>query len=323
MTFKSSATDPNFINLFKRGRISKAIDGVALSRFKMQFAYGHREILLKAADLTLDSILLGIVQHGVGPSFVQYSDWPTPRGFNLRRSPLWVYSKTNELELRKVGVKDVRTIGSPWLYSRKLEVSKDFIIQKKYCLVFASHTRFNLSLLTEFEEILNKVKFWKSIAGKDTLAICLYWVDFLDENWKAAARIEGVELLCAGIDFTDPVWSTSPVRTDFYKNLNQIIQKAHYCIFEGFTSAIFYVASEGIPFGVFNSKFENNKILDSQFFSQEHRWLRQHAGQNFENIRENRLFAEISNDLLGVDNLLSSTELQNELVWMNMDLNSA
>lgn len=310
--------DPKWCTLFNRGQLRKATENAVLSRFKMQFAYGHREILLKAADLTLDSVLLGIVQHGVGPSFVQYSDWPTPKGFNLSRSPLWVYSKTNEFELRNLGVKDVRAIGSPWLYSKKMEESKGHYIQKKYCLVFASHTRFNFSLTTELDEILDKIKFWKTIAGNDELAICLYWVDFLDENWKLAAKIEGVELLCAGIDFTDPVWSLSPVRLDFYSNLNRIIQSAHYCIFEGFTSAIFYAASQDVPFGVFRSKFEDKKILSSQFFSKEHQWLRRYARRNFENICENHNFTDVSNELLGIEDLLTSEELRNELLWMKM-----
>jgi hypothetical protein len=199
-----------------------------IRRFGIQFNYGHREIILKAAGLQENSLLLGIVQHGVGPTFTLYSDWPTPRLNSLRRTPLWVYSKENENELRNLGVRDVKAIGSPWLYSinqntHSLSSLLPNSSKGEYCLVFPSHTNFAYLEITSEEGIVSRIRSWKEVAKNDKMVICLYWVEFLDQRWHNAAELEGVKLTCVGIGATDPLWSKSERRLDFYKNLRSLL----------------------------------------------------------------------------------------------------
>ncbi len=306
---------------FPLSRVVHARDTALVRRFGMQFAYGNREIYLKESELPLDSLFLGIVQHGVGPAFVQDHDWPTPRDFSLKRTPLWVYSRLNVSDLRNSGVKDVRAIGSPWCYAFKQFNFSSTKIQKEYCLAFASHTRFDVLEPSSTLELIEKIRFWKKLAGGQRLAICLYWVDFLDKNWQKAARVEDVELLCAGVDLTDPTWSLSPARTEFYKNLHSILKSAEFCIFEGFTSAIFYAASLDIPFGIFISDFESKRILArSSDFSPPSIWLEKYARKNLNNFHTGSEFKNLAMDLLGFENLLSKDQLQSSLEWIRLTL---
>ena len=125
--------------------INKVLEQFLVRRFGVQFYYGQREVILRQAELPFNALLIGIIQHGIGPSFTLTSEWPTPRKENLRRSPLWVYSKTNLLDFKNMGVKRVHAIGSPWLYvsnSLNLDCNKNEFELEKYCLVFPSHKHF-------------------------------------------------------------------------------------------------------------------------------------------------------------------------------------
>jgi hypothetical protein len=294
-----------------------------IRRFGIQFYYGHREIILKAADLPDNNLLLGIVQHGVGPTFTLYSDWPTPRFNSLKRTPLWVYSKENEVELRNLGVRDVKAIGSPWLYSINQNAEKipsllPNSLKGELCLVFPSHTNFAYLEITSEEGIVSRIKSWKKIAKNDNVMICLYWVEFLDQKWHKAAEAEGVKLTCVGIGATDPLWSKSDSRLDFYKSLHSLLMNSSYCIFEGFTSAIFYASSLEIPFGIFATEFEDRKIAGSSLFSQERNWLLANARSHLGEITSEKTFTEKSLGLLGVDQLRNPEELKSILEWREL-----
>jgi len=299
-----------------------------IRRFGIQFNYGHREIILKAAELPENTLLMGIVQHGVGPTFTLYSDWPTPRFNKLNRTPLWVYSKENEIELRDLGVRDVKAIGSPWLYSinqnaPSIPTLLPSASKGEYCLVFPSHTNFAYLEITSQEAIVSRIKSWKKIAKNDKMVICLYWVEFLDQRWHKAAELEDVKLTCVGIGATDPLWSKSESRIDFYKNLHSLLINASYCIFEGFTSAIFYASSLKIPFGIFATGFEDRKIAASSEFTQERTWLLANAGSHFDTITTEKIFTEKSLALLGIDQLRSREELKSILEWLVLESLSA
>jgi hypothetical protein len=303
--------------------IRTSLEQILIRRYGVQFYYGHREIIFNEAGLEADNLLIGILQHGIGPTFTLHSDWPTPRHFDLQRTPLWVFSKTNETDLRNLGVKNVKAIGSPWLYQLKNAVKKDSESKnasRDYCLVFPSHTHFMYIEKTTIEEISIRIKFWKKLAKNDRIIICLYWVDFLDQRWQKAARLEDVELTCVGVGATDPIWSKSPSRLEYYSNLHKLIEGSIYCIFEGFTSAIFYASSLKKPFGIFSTDFEERKIEANAGFSKEHSWLLFNARANLKDINANEAFSEKSMDLLGYDQIRSKDELLMILEWKQMKI---
>ena len=155
-----------FVEKYKNVRSDSLIN-----KFGTQFAYGHREILLKYAGLDSSLLLTGILQHGVGPAFTIYSDWPTPRVKFISRSPFWVYSRVAATELASIGAKKVQAIGSPWLYAKQSELMAiQHNVQNSIYLIFPRH--FSDALLDDItpEGIRRKIRFWKSI-GMIVLAI--------------------------------------------------------------------------------------------------------------------------------------------------------
>ena len=275
-------------------------------KFQTQFAYGHREILLNYSKLNSASLLIGIVQHGVGPAFTLYSDWPTPRYRGLKRSNLWVYSKKAAAELASAGVKNVSAIGSPWLYSKILNgyAVRENPPKTKF-LIFPRHYNFShLSKITP-ADILEKIQHWKSIAGSEELEICLYWIEFFDPAWQRIAREEDVTLVCAGIPQTTPFWSQADSRVNFYVNLRQIIDSATHCIFESFTSAIFYANDLGKNVGIFQTRSSLEEVNSTAIFLRENEWLIRNAPEIFNSCESSSSLDSMAHELLGYDELLS------------------
>lgn len=296
------------------GKYKNTQRGLLVDKFRIQFSYGQREILLKYANLDESSLLIGILQHGVGPTFGMYSEWPTPRINIIKRSRLWVYNNQTAREFRANGATNVFPIGSPWLYSKvtdKYECPKN--TPRIKFLVFPRHYNFANEEETKTLDILEKIRSWKSIAGSEELEICLFWSEFLDATWQKVARDEGVPLVCAGFPNTDPLWQPSPQRIDFYKNLRKIIDSATHCIFEGFTSAIFYASDLGKNVGIYQSKSELEVLNRELHYQKENRWLLQNVPNIFNTCESSELLSSITHELLGYNDLLSPDRLAQEL----------
>ena len=281
-----------------------------IKKFEMQFAYGHREILLNYSKLDTTCLLLGIIQHGVGPASTLYSDWPTPRLRSLRRSNLWVYSKVAATQLVAEGAKNVSAIGSPWLYSKILDQYQGNIQpSKQKFLVFPRHYSFSYLSKVTRADLLEKIRHWKSIAGSQNLEICLYWSEFIDLKWQQIAREEGVTLVCAGLSQSAPIWSQTPSRIDFYANLRQIMDSATHCIFESFTSAIFYANDLGKKVGIFQAQSSLGEIAREFEFQREHEWLLKNVPGIFNSFESNSALDAITREFLGYEELLSPEKL--------------
>lgn len=287
-----------------------------IRRFSTQFAYGHREILLNYAKLDPSSLLTGIVQHGVGPAFTIFSDWPTPRVKFISRSPLWVYSQVAAKELASIGAKKVQAIGSPWLYAKK----SDLLVmprehQQSSFLIFPRH--FSDAILDDIspEGIRAKIRFWKSIAGSEELVICLYYIEFTNYVWQKIARQEGVVLKCAGVGATSPVWSQSGSRIDYYRNLSEIISSSTHCIFESLSSAMFYANDLGKNVGIFSTETESKVVNENLFFQKEFDWLLKNLPGIFNTCEASSTLNEITHELLGYEEILSPQNLSRALSY--------
>jgi hypothetical protein len=280
----------------------------------MQFVYGHREILLDFAKLDRTSLILGNIQHGVGPLFTLYSEYPTPRLRNLQRSPLWVYNQNLADGLKRMGLKKVHAIGSPWLYSKlQSESGQSTPTSKPKYVVFPRHYSFSYLSQVTASDIKEKIKSWRTIAGSDELEICLYWSEFIDLRWHQVAREEGVNLVCAGVSSTTPVWSQSSSRLHFYQNLRGIIDSSTHCIFESFTSAMFYANDLGKNVGLFDSISANLEREREKIFQEENRWLKSNIPGIFGTCEQNLILDSITHEFLGYDELLKPEVLAMKL----------
>jgi hypothetical protein len=283
-----------------------------IEAFKVQFAYGQREILIDYAGLDKSALLMGILQHGLS-----YMDDPTeaatPRLRNFRRSPLWVYSERKAKFLSGYGHRNVRAIGAPWLYLPPASKSPTRQLIPERYIVFPIHTSLSINVSPDANEIRNKIKFWKSIAGDSQLTICLFWSDFLELSWRSVAESEGVMVTVVGVGETPPqYWSPHSARVDFLTNLRTILSQNSHAIFETFTSAMFYAISTGLKVGYFpQAQLE----IEFQLHGQADRWITENMSMVLGQFADPACFDELTNEMLGVESFRSPSELQELLSW--------
>ena len=280
-----------------------------LEKTDMQFAYGTREIFLDYMGLDYSHIFPGIVQHGIGPWEFLESTWPTPRLGPSRRLPLWLYSDRAAELATKSGAKDVRAIGSPWIYLSAIKASEGFRSKaspKNKFLVFPKHYSHEVVNNEELQSILTRISKWKLIARQGELTICLYWTEFLNPNWHRAAAMEEVIITCAGISSTQPSWSLSKSRTDFLLNLRSIMLQHEFIIFENYTSGIFYGTSLGKQIGMFSDGPEEK---ESHTTKVRREWIRRNLPEMHEQFSYTPRMQEVSDEYLGTGNMRTPDEL--------------
>lgn len=230
-----------------------------LEKFAIQFAYGHREILLDYMGIDRSNILLGILQHGVSQVGLS-ADYQftkinlTPKKGILGRAPHWVYSENTRDHLIANGVKNVEAIGAPWNYlqhERFREGNAHPDGSKMSLIVFPEHLNVNIKEDVTRENLENKIAYWRHLAEGKELTICLFWSEFVNPIWQQVCEEEGIKLVTAGIGDISPAWSPHLSRVNFLHNLSRIMQNNTHCIFEIETSGIFYAISLGLNVGYF------------------------------------------------------------------------
>ena len=284
-----------------------------IEMFKVQFAYGQREILTDYMGLDRTALLLGILQHGFS-----YKDDPsdaiTPRLGNFKRSPLWVYSENRASSLRQQGFKNVKAVGAPWLYLPPMSKPPTMMPNKDRFVVFPIHTSLSVNVSPNESDIRNKIKYWKSIAGESPVTICLYWSDYLEWSWRRIAKAEGVEITVVGVGETVPVWSEHSARIDFLANLRTLLRQHSHAIFETFTSGMIYAISAGLTVGYFpQTQTEYESRLQSHLEG-DHWMTRQIPGAVGEFVEANAL-VDLNNEILGVESLCTPDSLRELLVY--------
>lgn len=230
-----------------------------LEKFSIQFAYGHREILLDYMGLERSNIFVGIIQHGVSqegltPEFPFTSDNRTPRQGLLGRSPLWVYSEKTKAHLKKNGVKNVEAIGAPWNYISHKDLKHEvgeMVKGKDRYLVLPEHFNFEVKANFSSEQVRSRITHWRKISGGSEITLCLFWTEYLDPVLQRVCREEGVKVVTAGNGATSPLWSPHASRINFLYELSQIMQQHTHCIVERETSAAYYAMSLGLNVGYF------------------------------------------------------------------------
>jgi hypothetical protein len=284
-----------------------------IEMFKVQFAYGQREILTDYMGLDRSTLLLGILQHGFSCQD-DPADAITPRLGNFKRSPLWVYSENRASALRIQGFKNVKAIGAPWLYLPPISGIPDTQKRRESFIVFPIHTSLSVNVSPSDFDIKSKIKYWKSLAGESPLTICLYWSDFLEWSWRRIAEAEGVQVTVVGLGETFPVWSEHSTRIDFLMNLRNLLQQHSHAIFETFTSGMIYAISAGLKVGYFpQTQTEYESGLQAHVEGDQ--WMtRQIPGVVGEFVEADAL-ADLNNEMLGVESFCTPDDLRELLVY--------
>ena len=304
--------------------------------FYSQFYYGHREILLNYLGRDGSLLLCGILQHGVRqigltPYPKDFQDFKTPRLGNWKRAPLWVYSQQTVAHLKKLGAKgNIQAIGAPWNYliqaptSQKIDSKEESI--KKY-LVFPTHYQIGMVATLDESQVRNRINHWKELANYQPLTVCLFWTEFLDPTWQKVCREEGVQVTCAGMGTTDPIWAQNPSRLDFLYKLREIISEHTHCIFETFSSGIFYAISMNKYVGLFPGpkdlpKYGSSTVGDwiDSVHEMDESWAAAEMPLIIENFAEAESLKSLTNYLLGVDAVKPINELNDILKFKKSSL---
>ncbi len=284
-----------------------------IEKFRVQFAYGQREILLDYAGLDRSTLLTGILQHGFSFNHNE-AECMTPRLRNFRRSPLWVYSAMREDALKELGHKNVKAIGAPWLYLPRASIIPTGQARVERIIVFPIHTSLSVSVSLSDSDIRRKIRYWKSISAGHPLTICLYWSDYLEWTWRRIADDEGVVVTFVGLGEINPVWSPHSTRIDFLKNLRSLIRGHSHAIFETFTSGMIYAISEGLSVGYFpQSQTEYESRLEEQV--EGGRWMSTNIPGVVGEFVEAGTLSERNSEFLGVESFYSPDKLKELLLY--------
>ena len=280
-----------------------------LKRFSTQFAYGHREILLNYAGLDHSTIFTGILQHGMTQD-LEISSAITPRLLNGRRSPFWVFNINDERRFRENGYKNVKAIGAPWIYLESSPIP-DKVESEGNVLIFPTHRSISVEPLIDRDEIRSKILFWLNQYGENGITICLVWSEFVTNDWQVACKELGVGCVTAGVGMTTPTYSPHPARIDFLRNLRQLIVSHKICVFETYTSAIFYALSLGKPCSLIietqTGLEKQNAVIGGES------WLKNNFPSINRMICPSGKYQEESQILLGYDVKKSRNELRSIL----------
>jgi len=281
-----------------------------IEMFKIQFAYGQREILLDYMGLSRTTLLMGILQHGLTYGH-DSSEVLTPRFPKFERSPLWVYSESRARSLAELGHTNVKAIGAPWLYLPPIPKSFEVGRNSDRYVVFPIHTSLSVDASPDENEIRRKIRIWKSISGDSPITVCLYWSDYLEWSWRRIAKSEGVDVTVLGVPETAPVyWSPHSARIDFLVNLRNLLNENSHAIFETFTSAIFYAIETGTAVGYFP---ETQTESESQLHLEADRWFSKEIPGIIGEFVEASTLLDRNNGILGVESLRSPSELRDLL----------
>lgn len=251
----------NVDRLLRYGRVHLRSEENFKSYFAEQYAYGHREILIGAADLPATSHLAGGVQHGVwvGPGL------EIPRLWDVwgKKARYWIWSDQTVPGLKGAGARQAVPVGAPWLYVLQ---SRGLLQEPREANLTAASFKFDYAIFPghssewEFEVspesvAASRAAAFREFVGDASAVVCLYWTDFTDTRLRRSFEDLGFEVTCAGVGFhSGTPWSSAGGRVTFLKTLLEILCSARTFVGEEWGTAMSYAASLGMPVSLLPAK---------------------------------------------------------------------
>jgi len=264
--------------------------------------YGHRFIYQQYCKLDKDLPILGSLQHGCYyDGFVESFKYFGIRKFS-QFFPHFCWDQKTENLLKKRGIKNVYSIGAPFLYLMKINQFEIKIYEtnkKKGTLYFHGHT--------SHEEFLkeNKLDYIIKVIENNNngpFTVCLYYTDLTEQN-IAYFKKRKWNIVCCG--------SRNDNFTLF--KIFKLIQDNEKCILNTLGTAMFYSMIQKkktqIIQGSISRELKNN--LDDFFFNIH----RKKFPSLFKNHIDIDLGYEYAKKYLGFSSLKNSEELKDILGW--------
>lgn len=302
-------------------------DEYYVTRLKTQFKYGQRETLLEFLGLGRNHIFMGEFQHGVLENGLNvtnppYSYFFPPRGKWGKRLPWIVYNEKTAMRVRKNRTTAI-SIGAPYLYaSQNISVGSELpspktLVMPRHLTMLSHYSELSHYAASEFS-IRERIARWRKIANND-IAVCLYWLDFIDEKWQKIAEEESVKLLCAGLSETYPHWGAHKLRINFLSRLCEILRGFKEVIFDDVSSAIFFSLYEKKRIYI---EPWSKKVLMDQNHSENGYWraLDYWFPDSLNRWISPLEFQHKNDQILGVDSLRTRDELGRLLPIVSLEL---
>ena len=301
-------------------------DGLYLkSMFGEQFAYGHREILLKYCGLDFSVQLLGNLQHGVDGRDSEL-DYRVPRYSLLRKSTHWVYSESYERNAKLLGYKNVVAIGAPWLYLKDSTVQNiEDIPKSNKILVMPSHSQVVFVTTTTLRQKKQRARAFRKVVGSQEATVCLHAIDFCDPEITESFIDEGFRVICIGSSSHSPKWSEAGNRIGTLYKLMTLMKSHSHLVTDSYGSHLIYAIDMGMRIGIYPEilQYFGTKDISERknpFFETEQRakdlvFFKRNMPEALGQVTDSRKYKEISDEVLGRNKVRSPSELLEVLVY--------
>lgn len=251
------------------------------NQYTEQFQYGHREILLEYANLSMDLMFKAIIPHGkITPHFVN----PIRPSYEIRDGSeilqlLW--RDDSSQEARKLGFVNTKSMGTPFLYAlanQKQTISSTVKNLNSLSSNFTWVTNQQQNVLEGSRKITYfPLHSWEGNVHQHTVpqdfllkridpsrvTVCLGFLDFCNPEVRKTYTELGWQLTCAGVRESKIVGSPSGGRNRFLYNLIEIISDADFIVANEFTTGLFYAAAQGKGIGILPTTNHHELIYSS------------------------------------------------------------
>ena len=284
--------------------------------YSEQFAYGHREILLKYSGLSYSAQLLGNLQHGVyGPKEV--IDFRVPKFLGGRVSKFWVWSKDIESQARGFGFQNVYAIGSPWLYLRAAIGSSNGprFVDKERVLIMGGHSQTNAWDVTSKSEKREYAKQYREVIGSREATVCLHAVDFCDLDTRNAFLEYNFFVTCLGSSQSTVPWTQASNRTRMLLELIRLMESHSHFLTDDFGTQLFYAINMGMEIAIypellFNKRYHSPNSQSSHKLVNNIDYFSENMPGSLNKFGAASTLEFIANGVLGVSSLRLPGELR-------------
>lgn len=190
--------------------------------------YGHAAILRRFAEKNHFFLIPGILQHGWsrGPFF-------TNNRLNASITK-YMWSERSLRELKELNIHDKAVpIGAPYLYLQPEEPSKEEGDSSLLYFPFHGWEGFDSDkTASELRDDLLQLR----KEGFNPISVCLYWWEYLQNDYVETLRQAGFDVVTAGKRDGDPLYLTKQRR---------LIRAHRYCASDRLCTALLYSLQEG------------------------------------------------------------------------------
>lgn len=289
--------------------------------FREQFAYGHREILCRFANLPADAVLLGRVQHGWDPFETEPAGRFRPP---LRvESSQWVWTNDAADRAYTRGVRRVHAIGAPWLY-----LLKGFGHPKSDSAggLLAMPGHYNeLSSVPRHAQFANSIS---ELGWPGDVTVALHGLDFMTRGIRDVYACRGWLVESAGwpIIAGPPRQPSSTLgdRTRYLTNLLDFMTRSSTLITDAMGTHVLYAGTVGMTVLLWPGdppSWEDHQpsgtaaLLSS--LRDERAWQEKHLGRFYRDEIPQQVLDDLIARFLGVDATRSPADLARVLEWQS------